>query len=137
MRVFLDTNILVDVLGERKPFNNLAEKIVTLADQRKITLVVSALTYANVNYIISRDYGREQTLEKLRKFKAISEICPLDETIIEKGLLSKFTDFEDALQYYSALRANCEMIITRNGKDFKESAIPVLTPDEFLKGFLN
>ena len=69
---------------------------------------------------------------KLRKFKVISEICELDALIIEKGLNSDFPDFEDSLQYYSALRTECDIIITRNSKDFKKSQIPVMTPDEFL-----
>ena len=69
----------------------------------------------------------------MRKFKIISTICELDDLIIEKGLNSDFPDFEDALQYFSALRKECDIIITRNGKDFKKSQIPVMTPNEFLK----
>ena len=76
--------------------------------------------------------GLEKTKDKLRKFKVISELCELDELIIEKGLNSDFSDFEDSLQYFSALRTECDIIITRNGKDFKKSIIPVMTPDEFL-----
>ena len=68
----------------------------------------------------------------MRKFKIISGICELDELIIEKGLNSEFHDFEDSLQYFSALRTECDIIITRNGKDFKKSQIPVMIPDEFL-----
>jgi len=56
----------------------------------------------------------------------------LDGVLIEKGLNSEFSDFEDSLQYFSALRTNCDIIITRNGKDFKKSQIPIMTPDEFL-----
>ena len=56
----------------------------------------------------------------------------LRDKMIEKGLSSKFTDFEDALQYHCALKTDCNILITRNGKDFKESDIPVMTPDEYL-----
>jgi predicted nucleic acid-binding protein len=76
--------------------------------------------------------NREKVIGKLQKFKVISEICSLDEVIIEKGLNSKFKDFEDALQYFSALKNGCNIIITRNVKDFKESEIPVMTPAEYL-----
>ena len=69
---------------------------------------------------------------KLRKFKIISEVAMLDDEIIEKGLNSNFSDFEDAIQYFSALKANCNIIVTRNIKDFKESQLLVMTPDEFL-----
>ena len=70
--------------------------------------------------------------EKLRKFKIISETSDLTGRIVEKGLSSNFSDFEDALQYHCAIKADCNILITRNGKDFKESEIPVMTPTEYL-----
>ncbi|MDR0865615.1 MAG: hypothetical protein LBO74_11885 [Candidatus Symbiothrix sp.] len=75
--------------------------------------------------------GAEKSKDKLRKFKVISEICDLDETIIEKGLNSNFSDFEDSLQYFSALKSNCTILLTRNGKDFKNVEIPILTAEEY------
>lgn len=132
MKLFWDTNIMLDLLGERSPFYASAAKIATLADKRKIKIIASALSYATISYFLTKYEGVEKTKDKLRKFKVISEICELDELIIEKGLNSDFSDFEDALQYYSALRSECDIIITRNGKDFKKSQIPVMTPNEFL-----
>lgn len=132
MKLFWDTNVMLDFLGERDPFYISAAKIATLADKRKITVIVSALSYATISYFLTKYEGLEKTKDKLRKFKVISEICELDELIIEKGLNSDFSDFEDSLQYFSALRTECDIIITRNGKDFKRSQIAVMTPDEFL-----
>jgi len=132
MRLFLDTNVMLDFLGEREPFYISAAKIATLADKRKLKIIVSALSFATVSYFLTKYEGLKNTKEKLRKFKIISGICELDELIIEKGLNSDFPDFEDSLQYFSALRTECDIIITRNGKDFKKSQIPVMTPDEFL-----
>jgi predicted nucleic acid-binding protein len=132
MRLFLDTNVMLDLLGERDPFYVSAAKIATLADKRSLQIIVSALSYATISYFLTKYDGLEKTKDKLRKFKVISEICELDDVIIEKGLNSDFSDFEDSLQYFSALRAECDIIITRNGKDFKKSEIPVMTPDEFL-----
>lgn len=132
MKLFLDTNVMLDLLGERDPFYISAAKIATLADKRKLQIIVSALSYDTTSYFLTKYYGLEKTKDKLRKFKVISEICELDVLIIEKGLNSDFSDFEDSLQYYSALRTECDIIITRNGKDFKKSQIPVMTPDEFL-----
>lgn len=134
-KLFLDTNVVLDLLGERVPFYTSAAKIATLADKEKIRLVTSALTFATVNYILSKYEGQQKAKEKLRKFKVLTRICSLDETIIEKGLNSNFSDYEDALQYFSALKSECDMLITRNGKDFKLSEIPVFTPDEFLKSY--
>lgn len=132
MKLFLDTNVMLDFLGERDPFYVSAAKIATLADKRSLQIVVSAISYATISYFLVKYDGLEKSKDKLRKFKVISEICELDEVIIEKGLNSDFSDFEDSLQYFSALRTECDIIITRNGKDFKKSEIPVMSPDEFL-----
>ena len=123
---------MLDFLGERDPYYISAAKIATLADKRQITIFVSSLSYATISYFLTKFEGIEKTKEKLRKFKVISEICELDELIIDKGLNSDFSDFEDSLQYFSALGKECDILITRNGKDFKKSQIPVMTPDEFL-----
>ena len=133
MKLFWDTNIMFDFLGERDPFYISAAKIATLADKREVTVVASALSYATISYLLAKYESIEKIKDKLRKFNVISEICELDEVIIEKGLNSNFLDFEDSLQCYSALRTECDIIITRNGKDFKKSQIPIMTPDEFLK----
>ncbi len=131
--VFIDTNVMIDLLGERDPFYENAAKIASLADKSKITLFVSALSFSTTGYILSKYYSPENVKDKLRKFKIISKVCDLTESIIEKGLNSKFNDFEDSLQYFSALENECNILITRNTKDFAESHISILTPDDFLK----
>jgi predicted nucleic acid-binding protein len=131
-KIFIDTNVMLDLLCERIPFYNSIAKIATMADNGKITMVVSALSYSTVSYFLTK-YGNSQIAkDKLRKFKIISQICSLDELIIEKGLNSNFKDFEDSLQYFSALKSDCKILITRNGKDFKNSQIPIMTADEYL-----
>ena len=107
-----------------------------MGEKRKLTLVVSPISFATVNYFLSKFENSKIAREKLRKFKIISEICSLDEQTIEKGLNSSLKDFEDVLQYFSAAESNCELIITRNGKDFKKSLLPVMTPNEFLKSLI-
>jgi len=132
-RLFLDTNVVLDLLGERETFYDYVAKIATLADKGKVSLVVSALSYATVFYVLSKFEDNKAVKEKLSKFKVIASTSNLTDKIIEKGLTSKFIDFEDALQYYCALEMNCNLIITRNEKDFKNSDIPVLTPAEYLE----
>jgi hypothetical protein len=127
---------MLDFLGERDPFYLSAAKIATLADKGKIEIVVSALSYATVSYFLAKFEGLEMTKDKLRKFKIISKICELDEKIIEKGLNSDFSDYEDSLQYFSALRQDCDILITRNVKDFKGAQLPVMTPNEFLNSLI-
>ena len=133
-RFFLDTNVVIDLLGEREPFYESVAKIASLADKGMVHLIVSSLTYATVYYILSRFEEKETVKEKIRKFKIIAETSDLTDNIIEKGLASGFYDFEDSLQYHCALANESNILITRNGKDFKESEIPVLTPEEYLKG---
>lgn len=131
-RIFIDTNVMLDLLGERKPFYEPIAKIATLAEKEKLTLVVSPISFATVNYFLSKFENSKIAREKLRKFKIISEICSLTEQTIEKGLNSSFDDFEDALQYFSAAESECDLILTRNGGDFKKSLLPFMTPNEFL-----
>lgn len=132
-RLFLDTNVILDLLGERERYYEPMAKLATLADKGLLTLVASPISFATLNYFLAKYESAKIAQEKLRKFKIICEICKLDEHIIEKGLNSSFKDFEDSLQYFSAVDSDCEIIITRNGKDFKKSLLPVMTADEYLK----
>ena len=134
-RIFIDTNIVLDLLGEREPFYKPAVQLATLADKGNIVLIVSPISFATVNYFLSKFVSPKIAKEKLRKLKILCEISKVDEEIIEKGLNSNFKDFEDSLQYFSAIASESEIIITRNGKDFQESSLPVMTASEFLKSF--
>jgi len=136
-KLFLDTNVVIDLLGEREPFYESAAKIATLADKGKVQIYISALTYSTAYYLLARFEDKEIVKEKIRKFKVIVETSDLTDRIIDKGLASKFSDFEDSLQYYCAIKMDCNIIITRNGKDFKVSDISVLTPDEYLISIKN
>ena len=136
-RAFLDTNIMLDLLGERAPFYIPIAQIATLAERQQLTLVASPISFATVNYFLSKNEGSTVAREKLRKFKILCEICPINEQTIEKGLNTAIKDFEDALQYFSATDSECDVIITRNGKDFKASMIPVMTAKEFLARLSN
>ena len=134
-RIFIDTNIILDLLGERDPFYEAAAKLASLADKGIISLIVSPISFATVNYFLSKFESPKIAKEKLRKLKILCEISIIDEQIIEKGLNSNFKDFEDSLQYFSALSSECEIIITRNTKDFQKSSLPVMTATQFLKSF--
>ncbi len=132
-RIFLDTNIMLDFLGERHPYYTPIAKIATLSDKDELQMVVSPISFATVNYLLSKYENPKSAIDKLRKFKVISEISIIDEHIVEKALNSSFSDFEDALQYFSATASNCDIIITRNAKDFRQSLLPIMSAYEFLK----
>ena len=132
-RILVDTNIVIDLLAQRKEFYDEAAKLFSLSDKKEISLTISSLTFANTNYILSKQKSTKEARETLRKFKVLVEIINLDDKIIELTLSDdQFIDFEDGLQYYSALENNVDIILTRNKKDFKNSKIPVLTAKEYL-----
>ena len=135
-RIFLDTNVILDLLGERVPFFDSIAKVATLADQKKLTLIVSPLSFTTIDYILNKFESSESVLNKLRKFKIICELCVVNEETIDKALNSDFKDFEDAVQYFSALQSNSSIILTRNARDFKNSTIPIMTADEYLSSIM-
>lgn len=133
-KLFIDTNIVIDLLAERKPFYEDAAKLFSLSDKNKIKLSVSSLTFANTNYILQKTNSASTAKEILRKFKILTTVLSLDDKIIDLALNdSGFGDFEDAIQYYSAIENSQEILITRNLKDFRTSKIPVMTASEFIK----
>lgn len=135
--LFFDTNIMLDLLGERKPYYTPTAKIATLAENNKVKIFISPIASATVSYFISKFETSEIAIKKLRKFKVISQTATIDDMIIEKALNSDFKDFEDALQYYCALESKCDIIISRNPKDFKKSSLPIMSAHEYLKSLSN
>jgi predicted nucleic acid-binding protein len=133
-KLFIDTNIVIDLLAKREPFYDEAALLFTLADKQKIRLSVSALTFANTNYILLQSKKPEEAKLILRKLKLIVQVISLDEKILGLSLNDNdFKDFEDALQYFTALENGVDAIITRNLKDFQKAKIPVMTASQFLK----
>jgi predicted nucleic acid-binding protein len=135
--IFLDTNIVLDLLAQRMPFYTEAAKLFSLADKKKIVLSVSALCLADINYILSKQIPEMEVRKILRKFKVLVNVLPLDDKITDLALNSEFRDFEDAIQYFTAIENDQDLIITRNQSDFKESRIPVMTAGEFIKSLKN
>jgi predicted nucleic acid-binding protein len=131
--VFLDTNIILDFLGERANFYEPAARILTLADKKKIKIYTSPSSISNTYYILSKYENTKAALEKIRLFRLLCFISIMDEEVIDKAINSSFKDFEDAMQYFSALATNCEVIITRNEKDFKNALIPVMNAESYLE----
>lgn len=132
--LFLDTNVIIDLLAKREPFYRSAAQLFSLADKMKLQLCVSALSFANINYILLKEKKPEEARLILRKLKLLVEVISLDDRIIGLSLNDvDFKDYEDALQYYSALENGANVIITRNLKDFQKSKIPVLTAEQYLQ----
>ncbi len=135
-KLFIDTNIVIDLLSKREPFYKESAELFSLADENNISLCISSLTIANVNYILLRQLNSNKAKEVLRKLRLIVKILSLDDKIVDIALNDdSFKDFEDSLQYFTALENSQDIIITRNLKDFKASKLPVMTAKQFLKTF--
>ena len=133
-KIFIDTNIVIDLLSRRNPFFEEAAILFSLADKKHIKLSVSSLTIANTGYTLLRGINSKETKSVLRKLRLIVEILPLDDKIVGLALNDDtFTDFEDGLQYFTAIENNQDIIITRNLKDFKNSKMPVMITKQFLE----
>jgi predicted nucleic acid-binding protein len=135
-KIFLDTNIVVDLLSKREPYYQEAAELFSLADKQKSDLFISALSFANLIYILLRQRSQEDTRSILRKLKLFVSVLNLDDKIISLALSDdEFEDFEDGLQYYSAVENEIDIIISRNLKDFKNSKLLVMTAGQFLLSY--
>jgi len=133
IQILLDTNIVLDLLASREPFYAEAAELFSLADKKLIKLSVSALSLANIHYILSKFTNDQEARKILRNFKVIVSVLPLDEKIVDLALNSDFKDFEDSIQYFTAIENAQKLIVTRNKSDFKHSKIPIMTAGEFIK----
>jgi len=132
-KLLVDTNIVLDLLARRQEFIIEAQELFTLSDKKELKLYVSSLTFANTYYILSQKMKLSNARKILRKFKVLVEVLPMDDKIIDLSLESDFKDFEDAIQYHTAIENEVNIIITRNLKDFKTAKIPVLTAKDYIE----
>ena len=133
--IFVDTNIIIDLLAKREPFYKDAQDLFTLSDKKEIQLCISSLSFANAYYAIVKHHKDVDAKKYLAKFKVLVKVLSLEDKAIELALASDFNDFEDAIQYACALENNIPVIVTRNDKDFKKSVILVVSPETFLTSF--
>ncbi len=132
-KALLDTNIVLDLLARREPFYEEAAELFSMGDRNKIRLSLSSLSLANTHYVLSKFRPQQEASEILRSFKVLVQVLSFDDKITDLALNSNFKDFEDAIQYFTAIENNQELIITRNMSGFRESKIPVMTAHEFIK----
>jgi predicted nucleic acid-binding protein len=131
--VFVDTNILIDLLADRPPYSKFAIELFDQAEKGKVKLYTSSHSYATTHYLLKKYIGEAVLREVLLSLLDFIELIPVDITIIKKSLLSKHKDFEDAIQIFAAnIVDNMDFIVTRNLKDFKDAGLIVLPPDELL-----
>ena len=132
--LFIDTDVIIDFLIDRKPHSREAAIIFTLIEQKKLKGYVSSLTFSNLYYVLKKVESHNKVISKLDSISKMLTILKVDQQTIKDAITSGFSDFEDSIQYNCALDyKKIDVLITRNTKDYKNSEIPVMTPADYLK----
>jgi len=139
MKIFLDTNVILDVLVKREPFYIDSAKILTLVNEKIIPGYISAITINNIYYILSKLKNKDLARNFIKEILESFEIIPLTKIILQRANTINIDDFEDAIQYFSALEYECAFLVTRNYKDYPEDKInninniKIMAPAELIK----
>jgi predicted nucleic acid-binding protein len=136
MKVFYDTNVLLDVVTKRQPHYEDSARVWSLADAAKVDGFVSAITYPNAYYILRKMLDAKEADRVLRVIRGAFRTVAFDEQILSQAMDANMPDFEDAIQFFSAVHCGANYILTRDAGDFPGSGIPVMTPAEFLSVYL-
>lgn len=131
-KVFVDTDVVLDLLAERIPFFHFSAVLFTFAEMKKLELYTSPLILANTFYILRKQLGNDEAKSALRKLRILLHVVDSSDSIIDKALNSDFSDFEDAVQYYTALEHGINVILTRNLREYKKTSVIVQTPEAYL-----
>ena len=130
--VLCDINVILDIFLKRDPYYVSAARLFTLIEEKKLQGYLSAQSFPTMFYILSKELKREKAMRVLEKLRIVFRVAAVDEKVIDLSLASSFKDFEDAVQYYSALHVRADCLITRNKADYRADRLPIMTPEEFL-----
>lgn len=131
-RLFIDSDVILDVLLNREPFVKESQIILGKAEENRIHGCTSSLILANCYYIVAHNKNETTARKGLSKLRSILTVLPFTDKEIGEALNSGFKDLEDGIQHYIALNNGVHTIITRNKRDFKISYIKVMSPVEYL-----
>ncbi|MFO7657721.1 MAG: PIN domain-containing protein [Bacteroidales bacterium] len=133
-RVLIDSDVILDLYFDRKPFAEYSSTILSMCETKTIIGFLTPLIYSNVYYLLRQTAKHEKVIEKLRQLLEITEVIQMDRKVVENALNSGFKDFEDGLQNYCAVNnGNIDLILTRNLKDYRNSELGIFTPETYLK----
>lgn len=135
MNVFIDANVIIDVLDQREMFFEASSNILSLGVEKKITLYATAMSLATCIYILRKPLGYQGAVDCINNIKQFIRISPLTQIEFDQAFSMPSPDVEDMLQYYSAVSAACDVIVTRNGKHFPSDGLPIMTPKAFLEKY--
>ena len=134
IKILIDTDVLIDVLFDRKPFSDHSSGILALCEKKNIRGFVTPVIISNLYYLLRKAASHKETIDKLKYLLRITDVLTMNKDIVIKALFSEFKDFEDGLQHYSAMyHGDINVIVTRNLKDYKPGNIAAMTPEIFLR----
>jgi len=136
LKVFIDCDVILDLFTKRKKFYLAAGEVFTLIDLGKIKGYTSPLVFSNIHYLCQKYKNKNFANNCIKKLESFLSILDINKKIVNLAITSDFTDFEDSLQYYTALEGNMNYIITRNIKDYKKKELPAITPLDFKNLFI-
>jgi predicted nucleic acid-binding protein len=136
MKIFIDANILVSVLNHEYPLFNYSSRILSLADSPNYQIFTSPICLAIAFYFSEKKSGRKLAKKKLEVLCEKIKSTLVDQEIVQSAILNtKILDFEDGLEYYSAIHSGCDVILTEDKTDFYFSELPVLNSQEFVRQY--
>jgi predicted nucleic acid-binding protein len=124
---------VLNLLARREPFYNASARLFSMAETGELSLSVSSLSFANLFYILRKQVTARHAQEILRNFRQLVTVLPVDDAVVEQALYAGFADFEDAIQYFTALGGGCTALLTRNTRHFRKTSISVMTAEAFLR----
>jgi predicted nucleic acid-binding protein len=132
VKLFIDTNVVLDVLAQREPWFNDSARLLAHVEQGGATGHIAAHTLTTLHYLLARHLGQQKTAAVLIDLTGLLRVEPVDHQVLQQALALGWRDFEDAVQAVTAAQCQADYLVTRNPRDFRQSLVPVITPSEFL-----
>ncbi|MDB9412084.1 type II toxin-antitoxin system VapC family toxin [Microcystis aeruginosa] len=137
MKVLIDTNVIIDIALERQPYFTNSETVLAFVEQGQIEGYISASTISDLYYLIRKQKGRDLTIEFLQEILTFCQIATVNQDAIRMAFKTNFQDFEDSIQYSTALVNKLDAIITRNPQDFPIITPRIITPEQLIVELTN
>ena len=132
-KVFLDTDVILDLFIDREPHHKEALRLFSFIKRNNIQGCTSPVIIANTYYMLAKIKNKKYAIDKIQRLRGLLGIAPLDEVIIDYAIRTPYKDFEDSIQYYCALRSDIQFLITRNITDYPKAELNVVNPTEYMK----
>jgi predicted nucleic acid-binding protein len=130
--VLCDISFILDIFLKREPFHSPAARLFSMIEAKQLKGYLCSNSFPTLFYILAKELKRDKAMKVLEKVRIVFRVAAVDEKVIDLSLASDFRDFEDAVQYYSAVSAKADCLITRNKTDYVTDDLSIMTPEEFL-----